>query len=76
MNSRLNSVLVSIEEEQMAKKKKEVPIVLDEPVKDLRSSVISFGDVTIEMHYDRKSDLLYGIVTDNGKVKTFKAEVN
>lgn len=60
----------------MAKKKKEVPIVLNELAEDLRSSVISFGDVTIEMHYDRKSDLLYGVVTDNGKVKTFKAEVN
>ena len=60
----------------MSKKKKEVPIVLNELAEDLRSSVISFGDVTIEMHYDRKSDLLYGVVTDNGKVKTFKAEVN
>ena len=60
----------------MSKKKKEVPIVLNELAEDLRSSVISFGDVTIEMHYDRKSDLLYGVVTNNGKVKTFKAEVN
>lgn len=76
MNLKQNSVLASIEEEQMAKKKKEVPIVLNELDKDLRSSVINFGDVTVEMHYDRKSDLLYGVVTDNGKVKIFKAEVN
>lgn len=59
----------------MPKKKKEDAIVLNEPVAGLKSSVINFGDLVIELHYDAKEERCYGVITGKAGVKQFSAEV-
>ncbi len=59
----------------MPRKKKEEAIVLEEPVAGLKSSVINFGDVVIELHYDPSEKRCYGVITEKSGVKQFSAEV-
>ena len=57
------------------KKKEEAAVYPVENKQELKSAVINYGSVSIELHYDRKLGKCYGVILDNGVVKRFDAEV-
>lgn len=60
----------------MAKKKKEEAAVYPvENKQEVKSAVINYGSVSIELHYDRKLRKCYGVIFDDGIVKRFETEV-
>lgn len=57
------------------KKKEEAAVYPVENKQELKSAVINYGSVSIELHYDRSLGKCYGIIFDDGTVKRFEAEV-
>lgn len=59
----------------MPKKKKEAEVFNAEDSNDSKAAVINYGNVSIELHYDRKLGRCYGVILDDGVVKRFDAKV-
>lgn len=59
----------------MPKKKKEEPVVMTETFGQIKTAIVNFGSIVMELSFDKRAGKCFGTIFEDGHAKRFEAEV-